>query len=182
MEPTVLVEVIGIIALGILCLVSAISSWLTRRHLITVFGETPRPAQLSPRGYYLWLPEQAPPAAAPPGSSGARALARSRQPSSLARRLRQPRGRARSPSCAASTCPRRHASPALRRPRVSPRPYLRRPISQRWRAIWTTPIKRKLIKRPSGAYRSRACRTSRRTSSARQRLLETSRRRLLRRE
>jgi hypothetical protein len=80
MDPTVLVEVIGVIALGILCLVSAISSWQTRRHLMTVFGENPRPAQLSSRGYYLWLPEQAPPAAAPPGSSGARALAPAVEP------------------------------------------------------------------------------------------------------
>jgi hypothetical protein len=91
MEPTVLVEVIGIIALGILCLVSAISSWLTRRHLITVFGETPRPAQLSPRGYYLWLPEQAPPAAAPPGSSGARALAPAVEPGATSAPAPRPR-------------------------------------------------------------------------------------------
>ncbi|MFS8071247.1 MAG: hypothetical protein ACMG6S_33175 [Byssovorax sp.] len=80
MESTVLVEVIGVIALGILCLVSAISSWQTRRHVMTVFGEAPLPAQLSPRGYYLWLPEQAPPAAAPPGSSVARALAPAVEP------------------------------------------------------------------------------------------------------
>ncbi len=83
MDPTVLVEMIGVIALGILCLVSAISSWQTRRFLITVFGENPRAAQLSQRGYHLRLPEQAAPVVAPPGSSGARALAPTVQPATV---------------------------------------------------------------------------------------------------
>ncbi len=83
MDPTVLVEMIEVIALGILCLVSAISSWQTRRFLITVFGENPRAAQLSQRGYHLRLPEQAPPVVAPPGSSGARALAPTVQPAAV---------------------------------------------------------------------------------------------------
>lgn len=91
MEPTVLVEMIGVIALGILCLVSAISSWQTRRFLMTVFGATPRPAQLSPRGYYLWLPEQARAAAAPPSSSGARALAPDVEPGATSAPAPSPR-------------------------------------------------------------------------------------------
>jgi hypothetical protein len=74
MEPIVLVKVIGFLGLVIVCLVSAISSWQTRRLLMTVFGEKPRAAQLSQRGYYLPLPEQAPPVVAPVGSSGAHAL------------------------------------------------------------------------------------------------------------
>jgi hypothetical protein len=74
MEPIVLVKVIGFLGLGILCLVSAIFSWQTRRLLVAVFGEKPRAAQLSQRGYYLPLPEQAPPVVAPPGRSSARAL------------------------------------------------------------------------------------------------------------
>jgi hypothetical protein len=74
MEPIVLVKVIGFLGLGILCLVSAISSWQTRRLLVAVFGKKPRAAQLSQRGYYLPLPEQARPVVAPMGSSGARAL------------------------------------------------------------------------------------------------------------
>jgi hypothetical protein len=68
------VKVIGFLGLVIVCLVSAISSWQTRRLLMTVFGEKPRAAQLSQRGYYLPLPEQAPPVVAPLGSSGAQAL------------------------------------------------------------------------------------------------------------
>ena len=75
MDSSVIVELIGVVALGILCLVSAISSWKTRRLMITVFGENPGPAQLSQRGYYVRLPDQVPPAAprsaAPPLSSGA---------------------------------------------------------------------------------------------------------------
>jgi hypothetical protein len=74
MEPSVLVKVIGFIGLAIVCLVSAYASWQTRRLMIVVFGENPRPAQLSQRGYYLRLPEQAPPVVTPPGNSGARAL------------------------------------------------------------------------------------------------------------
>lgn len=95
METTVLVELIGVVALGILCLVSAISSWQTRRFLIAVFGENPGPAQLTQRGYYVRLPDQVPPAAPPaaarPGSSGAalgssdaRALAPAVEPATVA--------------------------------------------------------------------------------------------------
>ncbi|MEP7124055.1 MAG: hypothetical protein ABJE95_24220 [Byssovorax sp.] len=69
MEPAVRVEVIGFVALAIVCLVSAYASWQTRRLLITVFGENPRAARLTERGYYVSVAEQAPLA-----SSGARAI------------------------------------------------------------------------------------------------------------
>jgi hypothetical protein len=80
MEPIVLAKVLGFVGLAIVCLVSAISSWQTRRLLMTVFGEKPRAAQLSQRGYYLPLPEQAPPVVAPLDSSGARALGPTAEP------------------------------------------------------------------------------------------------------
>ncbi len=86
MDSAVLAEVIGIIALALLCLVSALSSWDTRRRMITVFGENPGPAQLTQRGYYVRLPDQASPAVplsssgAAPGGSGAPALAPAVEP------------------------------------------------------------------------------------------------------
>jgi len=83
MDLIVLVKVIGFLGLGILCLVSAISSWRTRRLLVAVFGEKPRAAQLSQRGYYLPLPEQAPPVVAPPGISGAQALGPTVEPAAV---------------------------------------------------------------------------------------------------
>lgn len=70
MEPAVRVEVIGFVVLAIGCLVSAYASWQTRRLLITVFGESPRAARLTERGYFLRAAEQA-----PLGSSSARPLA-----------------------------------------------------------------------------------------------------------
>jgi len=133
MEPTVLVEMIGITALGILCLVSAISSWQTRRFLITVFGENPRAAQLSQRGYYLRLPEQAPPVVAPPGSSGAapgssgaRALAPTVQPAAV-----EPapavEPAAVEPAPATSPGPRESFKPSLAPAEQSARPAIRPP-------------------------------------------------------
>jgi hypothetical protein len=80
MEPIVLVGVIGFIGLAIVCLVSAYASWQTRRLMIVVFGENPRAAQFRQRGYYLRLPEQAPPVVAPPVNSGARALGPTAEP------------------------------------------------------------------------------------------------------
>ena len=80
MDPIVLVKGIGFIGLAIVCLVSAYASWQTRRLLIVVFGENPRAAQFRQRGYYLPLPEQAPPVVAPPGNSGARALGPTAEP------------------------------------------------------------------------------------------------------
>ena len=49
MEPAVRVEVIGFVALAIVCLVSAYASWQTRRLIITVFGENPQAARLTAR-------------------------------------------------------------------------------------------------------------------------------------
>ena len=80
MDPIVLVKGIGFIGLAIVCLVSAYASWQTRRLLIVVFGENPRAVQFRQRGYYLPLPEQAPPVVAPPGNSGARALGPTAEP------------------------------------------------------------------------------------------------------
>jgi hypothetical protein len=80
MEPSVLVKGIGFIGLAMVCLISAYASWQTRRLMIVVFGENPRPAQLGQRGYSLRLPEQAPPVVAPLGSSGARALGPTAEP------------------------------------------------------------------------------------------------------
>jgi hypothetical protein len=82
MEPSVLVEVVGFVGLAIVCLVSAYASWQTRRLMIVVFGENPRPAQFRQRGCYLPLSEQAPPVVAPPGGSGARALGPTAEPES----------------------------------------------------------------------------------------------------
>ena len=69
MEPAVRVEVIAFVALAIVCLVSAYASWQTRRLLIRVFGENPRAARLTERGYYVSVAELT-----PLGSSGARAI------------------------------------------------------------------------------------------------------------
>lgn len=92
MEPIVLG--IGFTALMVVCAVSAISSWQTRRLMIAVFGANPRAAQLGQRGYYTrppnWPPDAGPsttpaappapgapaaPPSAPAGSSGARPVA-----------------------------------------------------------------------------------------------------------